>query len=309
MEEGAIMEERVIEVAGLAHSFGRVWALKSLTFHICPGEQVALLGPNGAGKTTLVNILGGFLRPTRGRVRVLGVETDRLGPSQRAQMGFVFQERPGLYPDLTVGETLDLFRGYYRNPVSTALLLEALGLTDKVRRFVRHLSGGERRRLELAVALVGRPRLLFLDEPTANLDPEGRRWVWERVETLAGEGVTVLLTTHYLSEAERLGRRILLLREGALLFDGSPQDMVARAGLPHHIRFHLPGGALPPDLAPRARAQGEGWVLQSHAPLEDLERLRQWGAEVFQVQGPSLEEAYLTLMREERHGLSPEPSA
>lgn len=298
-----LMEEWVIEVTDLAHSFGRIWALNGLSFRIAPGDQVVLLGPNGAGKTTLVDILGGFLRPTRGQAKVLGVEANRLGPLQRAQMGFVFQERSGLYFDLTVGETLDLFRGYYPNPLPKAQLLETLGLAEKSRRLVRHLSGGERRRLELAVALVGRPRLLFLDEPTVNLDPEGRRWVWEQVEALAGKGVTVLLTTHYLSEAERLGRRVLLLKEGRLLFDGSPQEMVASAGLPHRIRFRRPGLELPSDLALRAKLQGEEWLLQSHALLEDMGRLRHCGAEVLEVQGPSLEEAYLVMMGEEGHGL------
>ncbi len=289
----------VLEVASLKKRYGAVEALRGISFQIDPGERVVLLGPNGSGKTTTLDILGGFLRPTAGQATVLGVEAARLSSRERSQMGFVFQDKPGLYPELTVGETLELFRGYYPSPLPAAPLLEQLGLQEKKTRRVAHLSGGERRRLELAVALVGRPRLVFLDEPSAGLDLEARQRIWGLLADLAAEGTTLLLTTHSLEEAERLGKRLLLLKAGTLIFDGPPQAMIARAGLPHRISFRRPELPLPPSLAARARAEGERLVLSSAQPEEDLLAIKQTGLPLseLRVQSPSLEEAYLALMQ------------
>lgn len=289
----------ILEVCSLRRHYGKVEALKGLSFRLEPGERAVLLGPNGSGKTTTLEILGGFLRPSAGWARVFGVETPRLSPRERQQMGFVFQEKPGLYPELSVRETLELFRGYYPDPLSPAGLLEQLGLAEKQQRRVQQLSGGERRRLELAVALVGRPRLLFLDEPSAALDPEARQRIWELLAGLAQSGVTFLLTTHALEEAERLGERVLLLKSGELLFDGSPQAMIARAGLGHRIRFRRPQAPLPPALAARVQVEGEWLSLLSPQPQADLLALKEAGLELSELhlQSPTLEEAYLTLIR------------
>lgn len=262
-------------------------------------ERVVVLGPNGSGKTTTLDILGGFLQPTAGRARVLGADVPHLPLDVRRQMGFVFQDKAGLYPELTVRESLELFGSYYPSPLPTPELLEKLGLAGKQHRWVRNLSGGERRRLELAVAIVGRPRLIFLDEPTANLDPEARLGIWNLLEELTGSGVTFILTTHNLEEAGRLGRRVLLLREGALIFDGPSQTMIAQAGLPYRISFRRADAALPPALAVRARVEGDRITLASFQPDEDLLALRKSGVglEDVSVQSPTLEEAYLALLK------------
>jgi len=297
----------IVEVSNLRKQYGPIPALKGISFSMEAGERVVILGPNGSGKTTTLDILGGFLRLTAGRARVLGADVPHLPASVRRQMGFVFQDKAGLYPELTVRESLELFGGYYPNPLPSSELLERLGLADKRHRWVRNLSGGERRRLELAVALVGRPRLLFLDEPTANLDPEARLGIWALIEELAGSGVTFILTTHNLEEAGRLGRRVLLLREGELIFDGPPQAMIARAGLPHRICFRRADTALPPALARRARVEGDRITLPSLQPDEDLLALRKSGVglEDLSIQSPTLEEAYLALLKGASHDHQP----
>lgn len=288
-----------IEVVSLEKRYGFTHALRGISFRLEPGERVVLLGPNGSGKTTTLEIIGGFLRPSSGQVRVLGVESTRLSPRERQYMGFVFQDKPGLYLELSVRETLELFRGYYPDPIPPLRLLEQLGLQEKQTRRVQHLSGGEKRRLELAVALMGRPKLVFLDEPTANLDPEARQRIWGLLVGLAQTGMTFILTTHSLEEAERLGQRVLLLKDGELLFDGPPQAMIARSGLPHRISFRKPGEVLPPGLASRAIAEGKRLTLTSLRPEADLLALRESGLDLadLQVRSPTLEEAYLALLR------------
>lgn len=299
----------IIEVSDLRKRYGSIQALRGISFAVEAGERVVMLGPNGSGKTTTLDLLGGFLRPSTGWIRVLGVDTLRLSAAERRQMGFVFQDKPGLYPELTVGETLELFRGYYLDATPAAELMEKLGLTDKRGRWVRNLSGGERKRLELAVALVGRPRLVFLDEPTGNLDPEARLGIWALIDELAGRGVTFILTTHHLEEAERLGRRVLLLKQGELVFDGPPQAMIGKAALPHRVSFRSPSSALPPPLAARARTDGERLVLLSPQPDEDLLTLRanEVPVEDVRVQSPTLEEAYLALLKGGSHDHPPQP--
>lgn len=294
-----LRDSLVVEVISLEKWYGHTQALRGISFRLEPGERVVLLGPNGSGKTTTLEILGGFLRPSSGQVRVFGVESTRLSPQERQYMGFVFQEKPGLYPELSVRETLELFRGYYSDPVPPSQLLEQLGLQEKQTRRVQHLSGGEKRRLELAVALMGRPKLVFLDEPTANLDLEARQRIWGLLEGLAQTGTAFILTTHSLQEAERLGQRVLLLKGGELIFDGPPQAMIARSGLPHRISFRKAGVCLPPGLASRAVVEGERLTLDSLRPEEDLIALRQSGLELadLRVQSPNLEEAYLALLQ------------
>lgn len=289
----------MVEAASLEKRYGSVHALRGVSFRLEPGERAVVLGPNGSGKTTTLEILGGFLQPSSGRAWVFGVESTRLSPRERRYMGFVFQDKPGLYPELSVRETLELFGGYYPSPIPPVQLLEGLGLAERQNRRVRHLSGGERRRLELAVALVGRPRLVFLDEPTTGLDPEARQRIWGLLAGLAQNGMTFILTTHSLEEAERLGQRVLLLKDGELLFDGPPQTMIARSGLPHRISFRKFGEHLPPSLASRAVADGERFTLNSLRPEEDLLALRESGLDLadLQVRSPTLEEAYLALVR------------
>ncbi len=301
----------IVEVTELRKRYGPIEAVKGVTFSVGPGERVVMLGPNGSGKTTTLEAIGGFIRPTSGRVRVLGVDAAQLSAAQREQMGFVFQDKPGLYGELSVRETLELFGGYYRDAVPAQELLNRLGLAEKQHRWVRNLSGGERRRLELAVALIGRPRLVFLDEPTGNLDPEARLQIWNLVEGLAMGGVTFILTTHHLEEAERLGRRILLLREGELIFDGSPEAMIGRAALPHRISFRSRNPDLLSSLAGRIRAEGDRLTLLSLQPEDDLLALRGSGAGVedVRVQSPSLEEAYLALFKGGSHDHPRPPNA
>ena len=239
-EQKAPFETPAISVENLAKQYGSVRAVDTLSFTVSEGEVFALLGPNGAGKTTTVEILEGYRSPDAGTVRVLGLDPIRQGQRLKQQIGIMLQQ-DGLYPGLKAREVLRLYARFHQHPVDVESLLERVGLQAAARTRCRQLSGGQKRRLALAVALVGRPSLLFLDEPTAGMDPQARLATWEIIRDLRREGATVLLTTHLMDEAERLADRVAIINHGRLVALDTPAALMggAAAGM---VRFSAPAG-------------------------------------------------------------------
>jgi ABC-2 type transport system ATP-binding protein len=273
-----------VAVSELRKSYGSHEALRGISFAIEAGEVFGLLGPNGAGKTTTVEILEGYRRRDGGTVTVLGIDPEQAGREWREQIGVVLQSS-AMYPNLTVAEQLALFAGYYRRPRDAGEVIELIGLEEKRDARVRSLSGGQKRRLDLGLALVGDPELLFLDEPTTGFDPAARRAAWETIRSLRALGKTILLTTHYLDEAEQLSDRVAVLREGQIVALGRPAE--------------LSGDAPPTEI--RYRRDGEEVVVQTHDPTRALHELTGqaladgFDLEELSVRRPSLEEIYLSL--------------
>ncbi|MER6591957.1 ABC transporter ATP-binding protein [Micromonospora purpureochromogenes] len=278
-------ESPAVRVRGLHKRYGRRTALTGIDLDIAYGEVVALLGPNGAGKTSTVEILEGHRSRDGGEVTVLGVDPARAGRFGRAArdwrsgIGIVLQEATDL-GELTVGETVRHFARYYPAPRDPAEVIEAVGLTDRTRTRVRKLSGGQRRRLDVALGLVGDPRLVFLDEPTTGFDPAARRAFWELIRTVAAAGTTVLLTTHYLDEAAALADRVVVLAGGRVVADDPPAALAERAG--HRVTVRWSGGERQTEdpatvIAELSRRFG--------GPLPELTVTR-----------PSLEDVYLDLI-------------
>jgi ABC-2 type transport system ATP-binding protein len=289
-----------IVVEDLVKRFGGFTAVEDVGFAAAAGEVTALLGPNGAGKTTTIEILEGFQAPSAGTVRVLGTDPrarGRAGRALRARTGLVLQST-SLDAQLTVTEALTLFGGLYPRHRPAGEILDVLDLAADARTRIGALSGGQRRRVDLGIAVVGQPDVLFLDEPTAGLDPEARRRLWSVVENLTAGGTTVLLTTHYLDEAQRLASRVVVLAGGRVVADASPDKPRAMGGVPV-IRFRLPADApeLPAGLAEHV-TDGE-LRLPSADVTADLATLTGWARAGrvdltgLEVGSPSLEDAYL----------------
>jgi ABC-2 type transport system ATP-binding protein len=276
-----------IEVSELRKSYGRNEVLRGVSFAVESGEVFALLGPNGAGKTTTVEILEGYRPRGGGEVRVLGEDPGLAGAAFRARIGIVLQSS-AVYPLLTVRETLELFAGYYPRPRRPAEVIALVGLAEKTDARVRTLSGGQLRRLDLALALVGDPELIFLDEPTTGFDPAARRQAWETIRGLRELGKGILLTTHYMEEAQRLSDRIAILGEGRIVATGSPQELLAGQGVVE-IRFRRNGEEVVIDTPEPTRVLHE-LTAQALADGVELEGL--------QVHRRTLEDVYLDLTRE-----------
>jgi ABC-2 type transport system ATP-binding protein len=277
-----------IEVAGLRKSYGQREVLHGIDFEVATGEVFALLGPNGAGKTTTVEILEGYRDRDGGAVAVLGEDPHKAGRPLRARIGIVLQSS-AVYPSLTVAEILELFAGYYPRPRDPAEVVELIGLDEKRHGRVRTLSGGQLRRLDLGLALVGDPELVFLDEPTTGFDPAARRRAWETIRELRALGKTVLLTTHYMEEAQQLADRLAILREGRIVATGSPNELLATDGTVE-IRYRRDGKpvVLRTDDPIRVLHELTGEALAEGLELEGLE-----------VHRPTLEDVYLELTRDE----------
>jgi ABC-2 type transport system ATP-binding protein len=277
-----------IEVSGLRKSYGSREVLHGVSFTVETGEVFALLGPNGAGKTTTVEILEGYRRRDGGDVQVLGTDPARAGTEFRARIGIVLQSS-AVYPLLTVRETLTLFGGYYPHPRRPEEVIELVGLAEKADARVRTLSGGQLRRLDLALALVGDPEFIFLDEPTTGFDPAARRQAWKTIRSLRELGKSILLTTHYMDEAQSLSDRIAILAEGRIAATGSPRELLAGQGVVE-IRFRRNGEEVVVATAEPTRVLHEltAEALADGVELEDLE-----------VRRRSLEDVYLDLTREE----------
>jgi ABC-2 type transport system ATP-binding protein len=300
--------EPAVSVRALRKSYGATEAVRGIDLEVATGEVFAFLGPNGAGKTTTVEILEGYRERTSGEVSVLGDDPGVAGASWRERIGIVLQQCR-MQPLLTVRETLELYAGYYRSPRGVDATIELAGLEEKADARVGKLSGGQQRRLDVAVALIGDPQLLFLDEPTTGFDPSARRQAWEVIASLRDLGKTVFLTTHYMDEAQALADRVAIISGGTIVAQGAPGELGARADSASLITFGLPDGAaakLPPLAA--AALDGEpanGTVrLRSTSPVELLSELTGWaldgGVELagLEVRRPSLEDAYLELTEE-----------
>jgi len=277
-----------IEVAGLRKAYAGREVLHGISFELRTGEVLALLGPNGAGKTTTVEILEGYRRRDSGDVRVLGVDPESAGADFRARIGIVLQSS-AVYQLLTVREIVALFAGYYAEPRRPAEVIELVGLAEKHDARVRTLSGGQLRRLDLALALVGDPELVFLDEPTTGFDPAARRQAWETIRDLRSLGKSVLLTTHYIEEAQRLADRVAILRAGELVGTGSPSELLSGHGAVE-IRFRRNGEEVVIDTEEPTRVLHE---LTAQAVADGVE------LEGLQVHRRTLEDVYLELTREE----------
>jgi ABC-2 type transport system ATP-binding protein len=252
-----------IEVVALEKRYGSNRAVDGLSLEIGAGEVFGLLGPNGAGKTTTVEILEGYRRADAGEVRVLGLDPWRDGAELHTRVGVMLQEG-GLYPGIRPLEALQLFASYYADPDDPERLLDAVGLLDARETLVRRMSGRQQQRLSLALALIGRPSLLFLDEPTAGMDPHARATTWSLVQELRGRGVTVVLTTHAMDEAEQLCDRVGIVDHGRLVACGSPAELMARATA-DDTRFSAVPGL---DVVSLAQAIGPGTTVVETRPGE-----------------------------------------
>ena len=300
--------DAIISVRGLWKSYGAIDAVAGIDLEVSQGEIFAFLGPNGAGKTTTVEILEGFRERTAGEVTVLGADPARAGGAWRDRIGVVLQESQP-EPGLTVRECLELYAGYYSAPRDIDATIALAGLSEKAETLGEQLSGGQRRRLDVALALVGDPELIFLDEPTTGFDPSARRAAWGVVSGLRALGKTVFLTTHYMDEAENLADRIAVISGGRIVAEGTPGTLGGRGGMPALIRFTLPQGVaagdLPEDIRALIASAGDGRVvLESPRPLAPLKSLADWALERgldlpdLDVRRPSLEDVYLQLTRE-----------
>ncbi|MCZ2812099.1 MULTISPECIES: ABC transporter ATP-binding protein [unclassified Modestobacter] len=292
-----------VEVELLRKEYGQVVAVDDLSFTIEEGEVFALLGPNGAGKTTTVEILEGHRRRTAGRVSVLGQDPQTGGREFRERIGIVLQEA-GFDEDFSVQELVQLHRGLYPRRLGVDEVIEQVGLSDKRDARIKTLSGGQRRRLDLALGLVGAPELLFLDEPTTGFDPSARRRAWDLVEGLRTLGTTVVLTTHYMDEAEHLADRVAIVVAGRLVALGTPAELAAgqQAAV---VSFRLPAQVAVSDLPPLDGipiADGLAWELTTARPTAVLHTLTGWALErgvempALSVRRPSLEDVYLRLV-------------
>src|SRR5579862_387354 len=297
--------ERVVEVRGLRKRYGELEAVAGVDLDVYRGEIFAFLGPNGAGKTTTVEILEGFRTRTSGEVSVLGVDPAHADGAWRNRVGSVLQESQ---PErgLTVRECLELYAGYYDHPRQIADTIALVGLEEKADTLGEQLSGGQRRRLDVALALIGDPELLFLDEPTTGFDPSARRTAWGVIEGLRELGKTVFLTTHYMDEAEQLADRIAVIAAGQIVAEGTPGTLGGRERMAATIRFTLPDALSRDDLPPKLRAlaiddNGRRLTLQSDSPLAHVRILADWAAARnidlpdLEVRRPALEDVYLAL--------------
>jgi ABC-2 type transport system ATP-binding protein len=295
----------VVAVRGLVKRYGGHEAVHGIDLEVQRGEIFAFLGPNGAGKTTTVEILEGFRQRTAGQVSVLGADPATAGGAWRNRVGVVLQESEP-EPGLSVRECLALYAGFYRAPRDIGETISLAGLSGKAGTLATRLSGGQRRRLDVALALIGDPELIFLDEPTTGFDPSARRAAWEVISGLRHLGKTIFLTTHYMDEAEHLADRIAVLSAGRIVAQGTPQTLGGRDHMTTAISFTLPAGLaardLPGGLRPLAEPGPAGsTVVRSESPLVHLQMLGTWAlSRGFDLPGldvhrPTLEEVYLSL--------------
>ncbi len=288
-----------VEVRGLRRSYGAIEAVRAIDLTVAVGEVFALLGPNGAGKTTTVEILEGYRGRDAGEVSVLGFDPQRQSPRMRGRVGIVLQST-GLSAYLSVRETVAMFAGYFSHPRDVDEVVGLVGLSEQADQRINKLSGGQRRRVDLAVALAGDPELLFLDEPTTGFDPGARRQAWEVIRNLAGLGKTIFLTTHYMDEAQALANRVAIIADGRIVASGTPDTLGGRQAAVSVVRFGLPSGAELPDGFGAHRTPG-GYELDTEQPTRLLHELTDWALSAdlelvgLEVLRPSLEDVYLQL--------------
>jgi ABC-2 type transport system ATP-binding protein len=293
----------VLRVRDLRKSYGPVRAVDGVSFTVESGTVFALLGPNGAGKTTTVEILEGLRLPDSGEIELFGRKVKRIGPKEKARMGVLLQEG-AFEPYLRVREVLNLFAAFFPRSLDPDEVLALVGLTEKSRALVRTLSGGQKQRLALAVALLNDPELLFLDEPTAGLDPQARRHVWDIIQDLRARTKTVFLTTHYMEEAETLADWVCIMDHGKIIAEGTARELVSRFGPATFVEFPLPPNLFPALCARfpgKVRQDGERANLQVDDLGQGLAGLFAWAQEqgitLSQVtlRQPNLEDVFLAL--------------
>jgi len=279
------LAESVISISGLRKSYGQVEAVRGIDLEVLSGEVFAFLGPNGAGKTTTIEVLEGYRKRSGGEVSVLGEDPEHADREWRERIDIVLQSCR-LDPSLTVRESLALYAGYYRAPRPIEETIELVGLAGKADARASSLSGGQQRRLDVGMALIGDPELIFLDEPTTGFDPSARRQAWETIAGLRELGKTILLTTHYMDEAQRLADRVAVIVAGRVVARGTPEDLGDRENRPARITYREDGREVELETATPVQALNEltGKALAEGRELEGLE-----------VRRPSLEDVYLEL--------------
>jgi ABC-2 type transport system ATP-binding protein len=297
-------ERPAIEVRDLRKAYGELEAVRGVSFEVARGEVFCLLGPNGAGKTSIVEILEGYRKRSGGEVRVLGMDPAHSERELHERVGIVLQEC-GVQNDLTVRELIEMYGRYHlrRRPIDEVIELVELG--DKRDTRARNLSGGQRRRLDLALALVGEPDLIFLDEPTTGFDPGARRHAWSTISSLCDLGKTVFLTTHYMDEAQHLANRVAIMNAGQIIALGRPEELGGRDLRPAEIRFSLPSdwslGDLPDVPCERRSLEGDRVLVLTKEPVVAAQRITTWAVDNdvdlghFSVNQPTLEDIYLEL--------------
>jgi ABC-2 type transport system ATP-binding protein len=289
-----------ILVEDLRKSYGDLHAVDGVSLRVEQGEIFALLGPNGAGKTTTIEMLEGFRTPDGGRALVLGFDpaNRRTSRALRDRLGVVLQEA-AIEPFLNVSHVLHRQAGYFRTPRGVDEVLDLVGLTAKKHAKVKTLSGGQLRKLDLALGIIGNPDLLILDEPTTGFDPSARREAWDLVQRLADGGATILLTTHYMEEAEALAQRVAIMSGGRIVAEGTPHSLGRAQHESCRIRFELPASVVPPELADRAVAGGDGYEIRTSDEVRVLAELTNWALARdvaltgLTVERMSLEDVYL----------------
>jgi ABC-2 type transport system ATP-binding protein len=296
--------ESVISVRGLRKSYGNFEAVRGIDLEVDAGEIFAFLGPNGAGKTTTVEILEGYRERSGGEVSVLGIDPQAADRGWRQRVGFVLQESR-LVPELTPRETVEQFAGYYASPRDVDETVRLVGLAEKADVRTSKLSGGQQRRLDVALALIGDPELLFLDEPTTGFDPSARRQAWDVIGGLRRLGKTVFLTTHYMDEAQALADRVAIISAGRIVATGSPEELGGEQEARTEISFRMPAGVgaadLPDAVRVGARIDAGAVSVGVDDPVPLLRELTTWatqrgvGLPGLQVRRPSLEDVYLEL--------------
>ncbi|MFV8164612.1 ABC transporter ATP-binding protein [Mycobacterium sp. 134] len=298
--------EHPVLLRGVIKRYGSTTAVANLDLDVQRAEVLALLGPNGAGKTTTVEMCEGFIRPDGGRVEILGLDPVADNAQLRERIGVMLQGGGG-YPAAKAGEMLNLVASYAADPLDPAWLMDTLGLTESARTTYRRLSGGQQQRLALACAVVGRPELVFLDEPTAGMDAHARIVVWELIDALRRDGVTVVLTTHHLTEAEELADRIVIIDHGVAVATGTPAELT-RSGAENQLRFSAPRkldlslltAALPENYKATETAPGE-YLVEGHIDPQVLATVTAWCARLdvlatdMRVEQRSLEDVFLDL--------------
>ncbi|MCX7750577.1 MAG: ABC transporter ATP-binding protein [Candidatus Bipolaricaulota bacterium] len=292
----------VLAVRELRKSYGEVRAVDGVSFSVHRRTVFTLLGPNGAGKTTTLEILEGLREPDSGEIELFGQRVNRVTPEMKNRMGVLLQEG-GFEPYLRVREVLALFSAFFARPRPVEEVLAEVALQDKARALVKNLSGGQRQRLALGVALINDPELLFLDEPTTGLDPQARRNVWDVVERLKGEGKTIVLTTHYMEEAEALSDDVCIMDHGRVIAHGSPRALTAGLGQDTFVEFEAPGLDLETlaSVGAQVHRDGEVVVLRTGDFVRTMEGLLSWSRERgvplrnVVVRQPNLEDVFLTL--------------
>jgi ABC-2 type transport system ATP-binding protein len=295
------MTDAVIEVSDLRKSYGDVEAVRGITFHVERGEVFAMLGPNGAGKTTTAEILEGYRDRSAGSASVLGHDPARRERSLKERMGIVLQST-GIDPFLTVAESIEMYAGYYPSRRPTDEVIDVVGLSEKRDTRVNKLSGGQQRRLDVAIALAGDPELLFLDEPTTGFDPGARRNAWEVVKNLIAIGKTVFLTTHFMDEAQYLADRVIVIANGLIVAEGPPSSIAGRDQMRTTIRFRLAETGPHPDGPVQRLADGSLEIdVDAADTTKVVHDLTEWALdrgialESLEITQPSLEDVYLQL--------------